>query len=105
MPDAPEDAARRREVLGGVLSGVLLCGPPRAGVVVSFDPARGMGVVRDEADGFELPFHCTAIAGGSRRVPEGAAVVYLLRAGPAGALEASGILERCPGEGRVAPPA
>lgn len=101
MPDVPENGA----LPPGVPRGVRLCGPPRPGVVVSFDPARGTGVLHDESEGFELPFHCTAIADGSRHVAEGAQVLYLLRAGPVGRLEASGILERCPREERATPSA
>ncbi len=59
----------------------------RVGVVVDFDEARGLGTL--EADDGELvPFHCVAIADGSRSVPVGARVRYRLAMGPTGVLEA-----------------
>ncbi len=45
------------------------------GTVQSFDPAVGLGVV--VADGGEVyPFHCVAIADGSRAIAAGAAVRF-----------------------------
>jgi cold shock CspA family protein len=60
----------------------------RTGTVTSFDAERGLGEVTD-ADGEVLPFHCTAIADGSRTIDEGLAVRFLVRPGPLGRWEAS----------------
>jgi cold shock CspA family protein len=61
------------------------------GVVVSFDDPRGLGVVRRD-DGTEYPFHCTALADGTRTVAVGAVVTFGVVAGRAGRWEASSIL-------------
>ena len=58
------------------------------GVVVSFDDPRGLGVVRSDA-GVEHPFHCTAIADGSRSIEVGTAVTYRVAPGRLGRWEAS----------------
>jgi cold shock CspA family protein len=60
-----------------------------AGCVASFDDHRGRGEV--EVGGLTYPFHCTAIADGSRTVPEGARVEFELVIGPLGALEAASV--------------
>lgn len=60
------------------------------GVVVAFDEARGLGTVRTSR-GTELPFHCTAIADGSRTIPEGEQVRYVVVPGHLGRWEAAGI--------------
>lgn len=60
------------------------------GVVAAFDEARGLGTIRAN-DGTELPFHCTAIADGSRTIPEGEQVRYLVVPGHLGRWEASRI--------------
>lgn len=57
------------------------------GVVVDFDERAGLGRVRAE-DGAELPFHCVAIADGSRVVPVGAGVWFRVAAGLPGRWEA-----------------
>jgi len=44
--------------------------------------------VTDGGDGRVHPFHCTAIAGGSRRIAPGTAVSFVLVAGHLGELEA-----------------
>jgi hypothetical protein len=64
-----------------------------SGSVVAFDEDRGRGEV-EVAAGLRYPFHCTAIADGSRAVPEGAAVEFVLVIGPLGALEAEAIRVR-----------
>lgn len=62
-------------------------GAPRFGVVDVFDEERGIGqIVAD--DGSRVPFHCTAIADGSRRVAVGAAVLFVPAAGHGGSVEA-----------------
>lgn len=60
------------------------------GVVASFDDAAGLGVVRGD-DGAELPFHCTAIADGTRTIAEQVRVWYSVVPGRAGRFEAAGI--------------
>lgn len=63
---------------------------PAVGVVAEFDADRGLGTV--DVDGATaLPFHCTAIADGSRRVPEGARVTFATSPTHLGSLEAIGV--------------
>jgi cold shock CspA family protein len=62
------------------------------GVVASFDDAVGIGVLRSD-DGREFPFHCTAIADGSRTITEGAEVRALVIPGHLGQWEVANI---CP---------
>lgn len=57
------------------------------GTVTSFDDPRGIGVVTAD-DGTEYPFHCTAVADGSRQVAEGTAVSFVARPGHLGRYEA-----------------
>ncbi len=61
--------------------------PLRHGTVTAFDEHAGLGVVRAD-DGTEHPFHCTAIADGTRTIPVGAAVTYAVVAGRSGRWEA-----------------
>jgi cold shock CspA family protein len=58
-------------------------------VVVTFDERRGLGEV--EHDGQRFPFHCTAIADGTRSVDVGALVDFEVAAGPLGRWEATAI--------------
>jgi cold shock CspA family protein len=60
------------------------------GVVAEFDEPRGLGTVRAD-DGTELPFHCTAIADGTRTIPVGRRVAYEVVAGRLGRWEAAAI--------------
>ena len=62
------------------------------GKVVAFDAGRGVGEI--ESDGERYPFHCTAIADGSRTIDVGADVDFALAAGAAGVWEASQIERR-----------
>ena len=62
----------------------------RTGTVTSFDDARGLGQVAGD-DGEVLPFHCTAIADGSRTVPVGRPVRFTVVAGRLGRWEATQI--------------
>jgi hypothetical protein len=64
-------------------------GQVRSGVVDDYDPATGLGHVR--ADDVRYAFHCTAIADGSRQIPIGAPVAFVLRAGRLGRWEAAGL--------------
>jgi cold shock CspA family protein len=61
-----------------------------SGRVVAFDEPRGLGEV-EAAGGERYPFHCTAIADGTRRIDAGAAVRFEVVAGPLGIPEASAI--------------
>lgn len=60
----------------------------RLGVVTSFDDARGLGTVRDDAGGGDLPFHCTEIADGTRTIAAGERVAYVVAAARLGRSEA-----------------
>jgi cold shock CspA family protein len=60
-----------------------------SGRVTAFDDHRGRGEV--QAGGLTYPFHCTAIADGSRTIPEDARVDFTLVVGPLGALEARAV--------------
>jgi len=60
------------------------------GVVVSFDPARGLGEIED-GEGRRYPFHCTRIADGSRTIPVGVKVEFVVVPGLPGRWEASDI--------------
>lgn len=75
---------------------------PQRGVVVSFDEERGLGSVRDEL-GRELPFHCTAIADGTRRIDPGTEVSFLSVPGHLGRMEARGLVALVVGSGPAAP--
>jgi cold shock CspA family protein len=72
-------------------SGPMSSRRPHHGVVHSFDELRGMGVVETDG-GRHLPFHCTAIADGTRRIEVGAVVALIVVAGALGRLEAQGLL-------------
>lgn len=61
------------------------------GVVTAFDPERGLGTVVSDA-GRELPFHCTAVADGSRSVEVGTAVVFEAAPGHLGRYEARALV-------------
>ncbi|HMG45372.1 MAG TPA: cold shock domain-containing protein [Acidimicrobiales bacterium] len=60
------------------------------GVVSSFDEPRGLGAITT-ADGADLPFHCTAIADGTRTISVGERVRFQVVAGPMGRWEAARI--------------
>jgi len=63
-----------------------------AGVVAAFDEERGLGTVVDD-DGDELPFHCTAIADGTRRIDVGRRVAFAVTPGHLGRWEATAIVD------------
>ena len=58
------------------------------GIVSDFDDPRGLGTVRAE-DGASYPFHCTAIADGTRTIEVGAAVEFEVVPGRMGRWEAA----------------
>ncbi len=57
------------------------------GTVTSFDEHVGLGEVTGD-DGRVRPFHCTAIADGTRTIPVGVAVSYTVVPGRSGRWEA-----------------
>ena len=56
-------------------------------MVTAFDPERGLGTVATEG-GDDLPFHCTAVADGSRTIEVGTRVVFRSAPGHLGRMEA-----------------
>ena len=68
------------------------------GTVTEFDEPRGIGVVTAD-DGTAYPFHCTAIADGTRTIEVETPVAFEVVAGHLGRWEASAIrrLDRAPG--------
>lgn len=62
-----------------------------SGRVAEFDDHRGRGEVEAHG-GLHFPFHCTAIADGTRTIAEGTDVRFRLVIGPLGALEATAIV-------------
>jgi cold shock CspA family protein len=69
---------------------------PRTGVVSTFDEPRGLGSVRAD-DGSTYPFHCTALADGTRDVAPGRRVVFCVVAGHGGRDEARAVATLAPG--------
>jgi cold shock CspA family protein len=61
-----------------------------SGRVAEFDDHRGRGEV-EARSGLHFPFHCTAIADGSRTITAGTDVRFRLVIGPLGKLEATAI--------------
>jgi len=62
----------------------------RTGTVTAFDDPRGLGEVTAD-DGTVLPFHCTAIADGTRTIEVGTVVGFVARPGPMGCWEAAAL--------------
>ena len=63
---------------------------PMIGAVAEFDAERGIGVV-EYGVGRRVPFHCTAISDGSRRIEVGTVVAFAMAAGRLGRLEARAV--------------
>jgi len=59
-------------------------------VVTDFDEPRGLGSVRGD-DGRSYPFHCTAVADGTRQIAPGTRVVFAVVAGHGGRYEARAV--------------
>lgn len=59
------------------------------GVVASFDAERGLGDIRE--DDVVRPFHCTAIADGTRAIDVGASVSFVVVPGRLGRWEATDV--------------
>ena len=66
-------------------------GGPWLGQVESFDQRAGLGTVL-AGNEVRLPFHCTAIVGGSRQLDQGAMVSFSVRPGRLGRWEASNLV-------------
>jgi cold shock CspA family protein len=60
------------------------------GKVRTFDERRGLGEIESD-DGTAFPFHCTAIADGTRRISPGTPVEFDVVAGLPGRWEAATI--------------
>jgi cold shock CspA family protein len=60
------------------------------GFVSDFDDDRGLGTVTAD-DGNMYPFHCTAIADGTRTILAGVRVTFDVVTGPLGRTEASAV--------------
>ncbi|HEY5096791.1 MAG TPA: hypothetical protein VII46_02045, partial [Acidimicrobiales bacterium] len=63
---------------------------PLIGDVAEFDEPRGLGVI-EYGTGDRIPFHCTAITDGSRRIDVGTVVAFEVAAGRLGRLEARSV--------------
>lgn len=61
-----------------------------AGVVAAFDARTGLGEITG-ADGQTYPFHCTAIADGTRTIAVDTNVTFTIAAGHQGHFEATEI--------------
>lgn len=68
------------------------------GTVESFDRDAGLGGVR-AGDGRLYPFHCTEITDGSRDIPVGTEVTFVVAPGHRGTWEARAIEPAVPGSG------
>lgn len=65
-------------------------GTVRFGCVRAFDEHRGLGTLVDD-QGAAWPFHCTAIADGSRTIEVGASVMFRAVPGHLGRMEAADV--------------
>ena len=62
-----------------------------SGRIAAYDDHRGRGEVEVARGSMHFPFHCTAIADGSRTIAPDTPVRFRLVIGPLGALEATAI--------------
>ena len=60
------------------------------GHVAEFDEHRGLGAIETD-NGRRYRFHCTEIADGTRTIPVGVSVEFVVMAGPLGLVEATRI--------------
>jgi len=60
------------------------------GRVAAFDDGRGLGEIAGD-DGVAYPFHCTAIADGSRTIAVGTRVAFAVVGGHGGRWEAASV--------------
>ena len=72
--------------------------------MTEFDEARGLGTV-DGDDGHRYPFHCTAIADGSRTIAVGTEVRFTVAPGHRGRYEARSLAPADAGFASHQPPA
>jgi cold shock CspA family protein len=63
----------------------------RTGTVTDFDERVGLGTVTDGRGGL-FPFHCTAIADGTRTIEVGTVVAFRVVAGRTGRWEAGSLV-------------
>lgn len=63
----------------------------RVGIVADVDDSRGLGTVLGD-DGRRYPFHCTAVADGSRHIDAGTRVLFTTSPGHLGRVEARGLV-------------
>lgn len=63
-----------------------------SGRVGEFDRARGLGLIHGD-DGCRYPFHCAAVADGTRQIEPGAVVHFQVSAGLLGRYEARRIIK------------
>ena len=66
--------------------------PLRTGTVTDFDERVGLGTVTD-GGGDVFPFHCTAIADGTRTIEVGTDVAFRVVAGRTGRWEAAALVQ------------
>jgi cold shock CspA family protein len=71
------------------------------GRVTAFDEHRGLGELTAD-DGRVLPFHCTAIADGTRTIRVGSQVEFEIMAGHRGHWEATSLVLATHGDDSVA---
>ncbi|MEX2254527.1 MAG: hypothetical protein WEC34_03715 [Acidimicrobiia bacterium] len=64
--------------------------PARTGRVAAFDLRRGLGTL-ESTEGERFDFHCTQVADGTRSVPVGAIVRYVVVPGSLGRWEAAAV--------------
>lgn len=62
-----------------------------SGTVTSYDSPGGLGVITAE-NGTTYPFHCTALADGTREIEVGRTVAFTIAAGHQGRFEATEIV-------------
>jgi len=90
-PVDPQGTAGRAEVRSYVPANPVRTRQPVPARVTEFDGDAGLGAVVTD-DGRTLPFHCTAIADGTRRIDVGRRVVCLVAAGHLGRIEATNLV-------------
>ena len=93
-PEGPADregAAARDGVRSYVPSNPSRTRQPVLARVTEFDADAGLGALVTD-DGRALPFHCTAIADGTRRIAVGRRVVCVVVAGHLGRIEATNLV-------------
>ncbi|MHB1488527.1 MAG: hypothetical protein ACYCS7_16645 [Acidimicrobiales bacterium] len=80
------------ETSNGGSGAELVDGVSHSGRVGEFDQDRGLGLIHGD-DGRRYPFHCAAIADGTRQIEPGGAVRFQVSAGLLGQWEARRIIK------------